>query len=130
MCTFTTDPGIGPTPVVREFESHGFDTLWVTEHTHVPASHRTPAPEGIELGDPWICCRRPDFCSVWDGWSRGEVTNHGINPKIPVEFDEEPLTPTAVTFQVTHHGGTSAVGGRVLQVVDTSAMLTSPGAGH
>ncbi|WP_197380613.1 LLM class flavin-dependent oxidoreductase [Mycolicibacterium mengxianglii] len=50
VCTFPTDQGIGPASLARELESRGFDSLWVTEHTPVPAMRRTPAPEGGQLG--------------------------------------------------------------------------------
>ena len=51
--TFLTDQGIGPAKLARQLEVRGFDSLWVTEHTHAPASHRTPAPEGGELAEKY-----------------------------------------------------------------------------
>ncbi len=46
------------------------------------------------------------------------------------QFDDEPLTPTAVTFQFSHHGEHVSGQWSGTAGVDTSAMLTSPGPGH
>jgi probable F420-dependent oxidoreductase len=53
VCTFLTDRGIGPAPLAQALEQRGFESLWVTEHTHVPASRRTPPPEGGELAEKY-----------------------------------------------------------------------------
>ena len=39
---FPTDKGIQPVELAREAEARGFDSLWVPEHSHIPASRRTP----------------------------------------------------------------------------------------
>ncbi|HEY4609299.1 MAG TPA: LLM class F420-dependent oxidoreductase, partial [Ilumatobacteraceae bacterium] len=39
---FPTDLGIQPIELGREAESRGFDSLWFTEHSHIPISRRTP----------------------------------------------------------------------------------------
>ena len=33
--------------LAREVEARGFESLWVTEHTHVPVRRRTPLPQYI-----------------------------------------------------------------------------------
>jgi probable F420-dependent oxidoreductase len=53
VCTFLTDRGIGPASLAQALEQRGFESLWVTEHTHVPASRRTPPPEGGELDEKY-----------------------------------------------------------------------------
>jgi probable F420-dependent oxidoreductase len=35
--------------LAKSLEARGFDSLWVVEHTHVPASRRTPYPMGGDL---------------------------------------------------------------------------------
>jgi len=35
--------------LARALEERGFESLWVVEHTHIPASRRTPYPLGTEL---------------------------------------------------------------------------------
>lgn len=46
---FPTDASIGIVDLARAVEDHGFESLWVPEHTHIPASRRTPWPGGLDL---------------------------------------------------------------------------------
>jgi probable F420-dependent oxidoreductase len=46
---FPTDYGIVVTELARELEARRFESLFVCEHTHIPASRRTPFPSGGEL---------------------------------------------------------------------------------
>ena len=51
ISTFVNDDGIDPVSLARAVEQRGFDSLVVTEHTHIPASRETPYPSGGELPD-------------------------------------------------------------------------------
>ncbi len=46
---FPTDYSIRPDELAREAEARGFESLFVPEHTHIPASRKTPYPAGGEL---------------------------------------------------------------------------------
>jgi probable F420-dependent oxidoreductase len=46
---FPTDYSIRIDELARAHEERGFESLFVTEHTHIPASRRTPWPGGGEL---------------------------------------------------------------------------------
>ena len=46
---FPTDYGIDIGELARALEERGFESLFVCEHTHIPASRRTPFPGGGEL---------------------------------------------------------------------------------
>ncbi|MFP5261113.1 MAG: LLM class F420-dependent oxidoreductase [Blastocatellia bacterium] len=46
---FATDYAIRPDDLGRELESRGFESLWLPEHTHIPASRRSPWPGGADL---------------------------------------------------------------------------------
>lgn len=46
---FPTDYSIQPVEVARAAEERGFDSIFVTEHTHIPTSRRSPWPGGGEL---------------------------------------------------------------------------------
>jgi probable F420-dependent oxidoreductase len=46
---FVTEYSISPDELAREMEQRGFESLWVPEHTHIPASRRTPYPAGGDL---------------------------------------------------------------------------------
>lgn len=49
VVTFLTDYGIEPLELARAVEERGFDALFLTEHTHIPASRRSPWPGGGDL---------------------------------------------------------------------------------
>ncbi|MGE0824870.1 MAG: LLM class F420-dependent oxidoreductase [Candidatus Binatia bacterium] len=46
---FATDYAIRPDELARECEARGFESVWFPEHTHIPASRRSPFPGGGEL---------------------------------------------------------------------------------
>lgn len=49
LSIFLTDEGPPPAEIAAMVEAHGFDSLFLPEHTNIPAERRTPAPEGGEL---------------------------------------------------------------------------------
>ena len=46
---FPTEYSIAPAPLAKAAEARGFESLFFTEHTHIPVSRRTPWPGGAEL---------------------------------------------------------------------------------
>jgi len=46
---FPTDYAMAPDELARALEERGFESLWVPEHTHIPASRRSPWPGGAAL---------------------------------------------------------------------------------
>src|SRR5262245_17254417 len=46
---FATDYSMPVVEVARALEERGYESLFVPEHTHIPASRRTPWPGGAEL---------------------------------------------------------------------------------
>src|SRR3989454_4731797 len=46
---FPTEYAIAPDELARALEERGFESLWVPEHTHIPASRRSPWPGGGTL---------------------------------------------------------------------------------
>jgi probable F420-dependent oxidoreductase len=46
---FPTDHSIRPDHLAVALEERGFESLWVTEHTHIPVGRRTPWPGGEPL---------------------------------------------------------------------------------
>ena len=46
---FPTEYSMRPVPLGRALEERGFESLFVVEHTHIPASRRTPYPAGGPL---------------------------------------------------------------------------------
>jgi probable F420-dependent oxidoreductase len=49
LVMFPTDYSMHPAELARAAEERGFESLFFPEHTHIPASRRTPYPAGGEL---------------------------------------------------------------------------------
>jgi probable F420-dependent oxidoreductase len=62
LMSFQTDFTMRPDELAPLVEERGFESLWFPDHSHIPASRRTPHPQGIELPrdywhllDPFAC---------------------------------------------------------------------------
>jgi len=53
------DYGVEPAEMARDLEERGYDSLWVGEHSHIPASRETPPPGGGELYQGYWHTRDP-----------------------------------------------------------------------
>ena len=53
IATFPTDQSVAPDELARMCEDRGFESLFVAEHTHIPASRETPYPPGGELPEEY-----------------------------------------------------------------------------
>jgi alkanesulfonate monooxygenase SsuD/methylene tetrahydromethanopterin reductase-like flavin-dependent oxidoreductase (luciferase family) len=49
LSVFPTMASIHPTRLGPEAEARGFDSIFTVEHTHIPASRKTPYPMGGDL---------------------------------------------------------------------------------
>ena len=49
VAIFPTDYSIAPHLVAKEAEDRGFESIFFPEHSHIPASRKTPWPGGAEL---------------------------------------------------------------------------------
>ena len=49
LTIFPTDSSITPAGLAVAAEERGFDSIWFPEHSHIPASRRSPFPGGGEL---------------------------------------------------------------------------------
>jgi probable F420-dependent oxidoreductase len=49
LTMFPTDSSITPARLALAAEERGFESLWFPEHSHIPASRRTPFPGGGDL---------------------------------------------------------------------------------
>ena len=56
---FVTDYAIDPVELAKRLEDLGFESLFLPEHTHIPASRRTPFPGGTELPREYSCTFDP-----------------------------------------------------------------------
>ncbi len=53
ISTFVTDDAIAPGTLGGEIEKRGFDSVFLAEHTHIPASRKSPYPGGGELPEKY-----------------------------------------------------------------------------
>jgi len=53
ISTFVTNDGIDPVSLAQAIEERDFASLVIAEHTHIPASRKSPYPEGGELPDKY-----------------------------------------------------------------------------
>jgi len=56
---FATDYNIDVVELAKAMEDRGFDALFVPEHTHIPASRKSPFPSGGELPKKYIHTHDP-----------------------------------------------------------------------
>jgi probable F420-dependent oxidoreductase len=49
IAMFPTDYAIQADDLARELEARSFESLWLPEHTHIPASRKSPWPGGADL---------------------------------------------------------------------------------
>ncbi|HEU5480929.1 MAG TPA: LLM class F420-dependent oxidoreductase [Candidatus Tumulicola sp.] len=49
VATFPTHDSLGPAQVAQLAEEHGYESLFFTDHTHIPASRETPYAGGVPL---------------------------------------------------------------------------------
>jgi probable F420-dependent oxidoreductase len=49
VAMFSTDYAIATDELARELEGRGFESIWLPEHTHIPASRKSPWPGGPNL---------------------------------------------------------------------------------
>jgi probable F420-dependent oxidoreductase len=53
LLAFFTAESATPADVARRAEERGVESLWVPEHTHIPAARTTPTPTGAPLSDAY-----------------------------------------------------------------------------
>jgi probable F420-dependent oxidoreductase len=53
LVMFPTDTAIQPAELGRAAEERGFESIWFPEHTHIPASRRSPWPGGSDLPEEY-----------------------------------------------------------------------------
>ena len=56
---FFTDYSMSPAALGRALEERGFESVWAPEHSHIPASRRSPWPGGAELPKRYYDCMDP-----------------------------------------------------------------------
>ena len=87
--SYNTDYGIRPDTLARALESRGYESLWVGEHTHIPASRETPYPGGGDLPKPYYHMADP-FVSLMA--AAAVTTELKIGTGICLVIERDPIT--------------------------------------
>jgi probable F420-dependent oxidoreductase len=100
---FPTDLSIRPAQLARELEDRGFESLWVTEHTHIPTSRRTPWPGGAELPEEYRRTLDP-YLALTAAASVTERLGLGTGISLVAQHDPIVLAKTVATLDLLSSG--------------------------
>jgi probable F420-dependent oxidoreductase len=101
--SYNTDRGIDVVDLAREAESRGFDSIWVPEHTHIPASRLSPFPGGTDLPEPYYRMADP-FVSLAAAASVTQKIKLGTGICLVVQHDPIVLAKTVATLDRVSNG--------------------------
>jgi probable F420-dependent oxidoreductase len=102
--TITSDDGTDPLELARAAEHHGFESLFVPDHTHVPASRETPFPQ-----PPWEMPReyyrtRDPFITLASVAAVTTTLKLGTSVCLVVERDPILLAKEVATLDLVSNG--------------------------
>jgi probable F420-dependent oxidoreductase len=102
ICMFPTDYAIRPAELGRLVEEHGFESLLLPEHTHIPVSRKTPYPAGGELP--------PEYSHTYDPFvalgAIAEATERlMIGTGICLVVERDPIVTAKEVASVDHLSG-------------------------
>jgi probable F420-dependent oxidoreductase len=103
---FPTDYAIRPDELARAVESRGFESLWVPEHTHIPASRKSPWPGGGPLPKEYWHSYDP-FVAL--AMAAAVTTKLRLGTGICLVIERDPITLAKEVASLDHLSG-----GRVL----------------
>jgi probable F420-dependent oxidoreductase len=86
---FPTDETTDPVTLAKMVEERGFESFFVTEHTHVPTDRRTPYPAGIPLPREYYRIYDP-FVTL--GAAASATTTLKLGTAICLVVERDPIT--------------------------------------
>ncbi|HZD26734.1 MAG TPA: LLM class F420-dependent oxidoreductase [Alphaproteobacteria bacterium] len=101
--TFNTDYGIRVDEMARALEERGYESLWVPEHTHIPASRLSPYPAGGDLPRPYYHMADP-FVSLAVAAASTERLLLGTSICLVVERDPITMAKEVATLDMLSGG--------------------------
>ncbi len=101
--SFNTDYGIRADDMARACEDRGFESLWVGEHTHIPASRLSPYPGGGDLPKPYYHMADP-FVSLTAAAAVTKDLKVGTGICLVVERDPITLAKEIATLDMLSNG--------------------------
>jgi len=99
---FPTHDAVGPGPIARLVEEHGFESLFFAEHTHIPASRESRWPGGADL--PRKYWHTYDLFVALTA-AAAATTRLRIGSGICLVTERDPITTAKETASVDHISG-------------------------
>jgi probable F420-dependent oxidoreductase len=99
---FPTEYAIRPDDLARASEERGFESLWVPEHTHIPASRRSPFPGGSNLPREYWHCYDP-FVAL--ATAAAATTRLRIGTGICLVVERDPIITAKEVGSLDHLSG-------------------------
>src|SRR5438552_4566201 len=89
VAMFATHYAMRPDELARELEQRGFESFWFPEHTHIPASRRSPWPGGGDLPKEYSHSLDP-FVAL--GAVAGATSRIKLGTGICLVIERDPIT--------------------------------------
>jgi probable F420-dependent oxidoreductase len=103
VCIFATDYAIRIDELAREAEQRGFESLFVPEHTHIPASRRTPFPGGEPIPKEYSHTHDP-FVSLMAAAAATKRLRIGTGICLLIERDTVTTAKSVASLDVLSNG--------------------------
>lgn len=103
LLIFATDYAISPTVLAKEAEAAAFESLFFPEHTHIPASRKSPWPGGRELPKEYWHTHDP-FVSLTAAASVTSSLKVGTGIALVTERDPILMAKQAATLDFLSNG--------------------------
>jgi probable F420-dependent oxidoreductase len=101
--SYNVEYGARPDALARACEERGFESFWVGEHTHIPASRATPYPGGDPLPKPYYHMADP-FVSLMAAAGATSKIKLGTGVSLVIEHDPIVLAKTVATLDYLSNG--------------------------
>jgi len=99
---FSTHYAIRPDELARAVEARGFESLWIPEHTHIPASRRSPWPGGPNLPKEYWHSYDPFIALTM---AAGATTTLRLGTGICLVIERDPITLAKEVASLDHLSG-------------------------
>jgi alkanesulfonate monooxygenase SsuD/methylene tetrahydromethanopterin reductase-like flavin-dependent oxidoreductase (luciferase family) len=100
---FATEYGVPVVDIARTAEARGFESLWIPEHTHIPAARTTAYPGGGELPKEYAHTLDP-FVALTAAAAVTERLRLGTGISLIIERDTITTAKTAATLDLVSNG--------------------------
>jgi len=103
ICTFNTQYSIPATELGPALEERGFESLWLAEHTHIPAARLSPWPGGPELPQMYYDTLDP-FVSLASAAATTKTLRLGTGIALAIQRDPIQLAKEVSSLDVISNG--------------------------